>query len=60
MTPVLVTFATAEPEIMPISPEDTTDAFAGPPAVLSLSFMPKSIRTWPPPHTEKNAPNSRK
>ena len=55
-TPVVETFATAEPEIMPISPEEITAAFAGPPTVLLLSFMPQSMRTWPPPVFVKNAP----
>ena len=37
-----------------------TAAFAGPPTVLSLSFMPPSIRTPPPPQLEKKVPKTRK
>ena len=59
-TPVLDTLATAEPEIIPIRPEDITAALAGPPTVLSESFIPQSISTPPPPQLAKKHPNTRK
>ena len=60
MTPVVATFATAEPEIIPINPDDNTAAFAGPPDDLFDSFIPMSIKSWPPPIVEKNAPKTMK
>ena len=60
ITPVVATFATAEPEIMPIRPEEMTAAFAGPPEDLLENFMPMSISSWPPPIEEKKAPNTMK
>ena len=60
MTPVVATLATAEPEIMPMRPEESTAALAGPPADLLDTFIPMSIRSWPPPMVEKNAPNTMK
>ena len=43
ITPVVATLATAEPETMPIRPEEMTAAFAGPPEDLLENFMPTSI-----------------
>ena len=60
MTPVVATFATAEPETMPIRPEEMTAAFAGPPEDLLENLRPTSMSSWPPPHSEKNAPNTMK
>ena len=60
ITPVVATFATAEPEIMPIRPEDRTAAFAGPPEDLLDTFMPMSMSSWPPPMVEKKEPNTMK
>ena len=60
ITPVVATFATADPEIMPIRPEERTAAFAGPPEDLLEAFMPMSISSWPPPISEKKAPNTMK
>ena len=60
MTPVPATLAAALPEIMPISPLETTAALAEPELSLDLepSFMPRSISTSPPPQVEKRAPNT--
>ena len=60
MTPVVATLATAEPEIMPMRPEEMTAALAGPPEPLLEAFMPMSISSWPPPKAEKNAPKTMK
>ena len=60
MTPVVATLATAEPDTMPIRPEEITAALAGPPEDLLENFSPTSISSCPPPHSEKNAPNTMK
>ena len=60
ITPVVATLATADPEIMPIRPEDSTAALAGPPEDLLETFIPMSISSWPPPMVEKKAPKTMK
>ena len=60
ITPVVATFATADPDIIPISPEEMTAALAGPPAERLETFIPISISSCPRPIVEKKAPKTMK
>ena len=56
MVPVVRTFATAVPEIIPIRLDPTTDAFAGPPRLRPVAPVAMSINTRPAPECSRNAP----
>ena len=57
IVPVVRTFATAVPEIIPIKLEPTTAAFAGPPRDLPVNAFAISINTFPAPELSRTAPN---
>jgi hypothetical protein len=46
--PVVTTFATAEPESIPMNPDAKTDALAGPPRVLPNRPSARLIKKSPP------------
>ena len=58
--PSTITFATAEPEIVPNRLELTTDTLPGPPAVWPVRLRAKSMKSWPVPVRSMNVPNSTK
>ncbi len=58
--PSTITLATADPEIVPNSEEDTTDTLPGPPAVCPVSAMAKSMNNCPVPVRSMNEPKSTK
>ena len=55
--PVVTTFATPEPLIVPISPELMTDTLAGPPRVCPTVPMAKSLNNEIMPACSRKAPN---
>lgn len=58
--PVETTLATAEPEIVPNSAEDTTETFAGPPTKRPATTVDRSTKSLPRPIFCATAPNSTK
>ncbi len=56
-TPVEAVLATAEPEIVPISPEAITATRPGPPTIFPATARAKSITKSPAPDRSKKAPN---
>ena len=58
--PSTMTLATALPEIVPNSADETHDTLPGPPAVWPVRLMAKSMNSWPVPVRSMNAPNSTK
>src|SRR5581483_6551587 len=56
--PVVTTLATEEPEIMPVMPEDTTAALAGPPRYLPSREKATWMKKLPAPALSSRAPNS--
>ena len=58
--PSTMTLATAEPEMVPNSEEDTTATLPGPPAVWPVMPMAKSMNSCPVPVRSMKAPNSTK
>ena len=56
--PVVTTLATEEPEIMPVMPDDTTAALAGPPRNLPSSENASWMKKLPAPAFSSSAPNS--
>ena len=58
--PSTITFATALPEIVPNSEDETTDTLPGPPAVWPVMPSAKSMNSWPVPVRSMKEPNSTK
>ena len=58
--PVVTVFAIEEPEIIPVKPDATTDAFAGPPLYLPSIANAKLIKYSPAPALSSNEPNKTK
>ena len=58
--PVDTTFATAEPEIVPNSADDTTETLAGPPTKRPATTVETSTNRRPSPIFCATAPNSTK
>src|SRR3990172_10206207 len=56
-TPVVTTLATDEPEIMPVIPDETTAALAGPPRNLPSSEKATWMKKLPAPAFSSSAPN---
>ena len=56
MGPSTITFATAEPDTVPNSDELTTATLPGPPALLPVIDMAKSMNSCPVPLFSMNAP----
>ena len=56
--PVVRTFATAVPEIIPMRLDPTTAALAGPPRIRPVIAVAKSIRTCPAPVFSRSAPST--
>ena len=55
--PSTITLATALPETVPNSADDTTDTLPGPPAVCPVSDSAKSMKSLPVPFFSMRAPN---
>ena len=55
--PVVTTFASDEPEIVPSRPDATTAVFAGPPAYLPVKENARSMNCFAPPVASRNEPN---
>ena len=55
--PVVTTLATADPYTVPVIPEATTAAFAGPPVLCPVSATAKSTKNLPTPDLIKIPPN---
>ena len=55
--PVVTTFASDDPEIVPRNPDATTAVFAGPPTYLPVSEKARSINCLAPPVASRNEPN---
>ena len=58
--PVVTAFAIAEPEIMPNSPDETTQTFAGPPEKRPATIVARSMNRRPSPVICARMPNSTK
>ena len=58
--PVITVLAMEEPEIMPISPEASTDTLAGPPANRPATQWAMSMNNCPRPTRMATMPNSTK
>ncbi|MNN33406.1 hypothetical protein D3C81_1471660 [compost metagenome] len=55
--PVVTTFATPEPVMVPISAEENTETLAGPPLRWPNRPMAKSVNSRIMPACSRNAPN---
>ena len=55
--PVVTTLATPEPEIVPISPDEMTATFAGPPRACPTRPNDTSVNSRIIPAFSRNAPN---
>ena len=58
--PVVATFATDDPLIVPSSPDATTATFAGPPGLLPASESARSLKKRAPPLAPRKAPKRMK
>src|SRR3989338_3726311 len=58
--PSTLTFATAEPEIVPNMLEDTTATLPGPPRAPPAIALAKFMKNWPAPDFSRNAPKMMK
>ena len=54
--PVVTTFATADPYTVPVIPDATTAALAGPPVLWPVSEIARSTKNLPTPERIKIAP----
>ena len=57
---MVTALATAEPEIMPNIPDDTTQTFAGPPEKRPATMVARSMNSRPSPVICARMPNSTK
>ena len=54
--PVVTTLATAEPDTVPMKPEATADALAGPPTRWPVNATARSMKNLPAPERISSAP----